>query len=79
MSAAELLALRKEAKEYIDNVDESVLIKVCAILESNGTESSTYLTPDQEAVLDETLELDKKGLLTYSSWEEVKDRITSKK
>ena len=81
MSAAELKELRKEAKKYIDHADERVVRLVYAMLEADAeNENASYeLTPQQEAELDEILELDKKGLIEYSSWEEVKTRILSKK
>jgi len=36
------------------------------------------LTPEQEAILDERIEKYEKGLMKFSSWEEVKARITKK-
>lgn len=81
MSAEELKELRKEAKKYIDHADERVVKMVYAMLEADAEneKDSYHLTPEQEAELDEIMELDKKGLMEYSSWEEVKARILSKK
>ncbi len=81
MSTAELRALRNGAKKYLDRADERVVRMVYAMLEKDAEIGKpTYtLTPEQEAILDECIELDEKGLMEYSSWEEVKARIISKK
>lgn len=80
MSAAELKELRKEVKKYIDHADERVVRMVYAMTEADKeVEEQFSLTPEQEAELDEIMELDKKGLIEYSTWEEAKARILSKK
>ncbi|MBC7553733.1 MAG: hypothetical protein H7257_07120 [Taibaiella sp.] len=80
MSEAEIMELRKEAKKYIDNADERALKMVYAMLEADAKNEDTFsLTPQQDAELNEILELDKKGLLGYSSWSDVKQRIISNK
>ena len=80
MSAAELKELRKEAKKYLDHADERVVKMVYAMLEADATNeaSSNQLTPEQEAELDADIELYEKGLMEFSTWEDVKARITSK-
>jgi len=81
MSIAELKELRKTVVQKIGHADENVVKKVYKILvadEENGKPSS-FLTPEQEAILDECMELDSKGLMEYSSWEEARARIISKK
>ena len=47
----------------------------------NGTkrEEEYTLTPEQDAELERRMALDAKGLVKYSSWEDVKARILSKK
>lgn len=81
MSAAELKELRKEVKKYIDHADERAIRMVYAMLEADlQTEQPTaILTPEQEAILDECMELDAKGLMKYSSWDDVRARISSKR
>lgn len=81
MSAAELKELRKEVKTFIDSADERVVRMVYAMLGADsGNEHSSYqLTPEQEAILDDCMRLEEKGLMEYSSWEDVKARITAKK
>ena len=81
MSAAELKELRKETKKYIDHADKDMVKMVHDLLEAEveNEKGNFQLTPQQEAELDELMELDKKGLIEYSSWEEVKAHILSKK
>jgi len=81
MSAAELTKLRKGVMKYLDHADERVVRMVYAMLETDAeSEKTSYsLTPQQEAILDECMELDEKGKMEYSSWEDVRARIISKK
>ena len=81
MSASELNELRIGAKKYLDAADEKVVRLVFAMLEANANmEQPAYeLSRDQETELSEIMDLDEKGQLSYSSWEEVKARISSKK
>jgi len=81
MSASELEELRKGVKLYLDQADERVVRMVYAMLETDSMsgQSAYSLTPEQEAELDDCLELDEKGQMEFSSWEEVKARIISKK
>jgi len=81
MSAAELKEMREGVKILIEHADERALRMVYALLEADveNEKTSSYLTPEQETILDECMELDEKGLMEYSSWEEVKARIISKK
>ena len=80
MSAAELKELRKEVKKYIDHADERMVRMVYAMVEADKeTVEQFSLTPEQEAELERRMELDRQGLMKYSSWEEVKTRIISKK
>jgi hypothetical protein len=77
MSAAELKELRKETKKYIDQADERVVKMVYAMLEADAENEKAVasLSPEQEALLDEYVAMDEKGLIGYSSWEDVKGRI----
>ncbi len=79
MSTAELKELKKDVKKHIDHADERVVKMVYAMLEMDAQNEtvSSNLTPEQEAILDECLELDEKGLMEYSTWEEAKTRILS--
>jgi len=81
MSIAELKEMRKEAKKYLDHADERVVKKVYKILAAD-TESEELnksgLTPDQEAILQERMGKYKKGLMKFSTWEEVEKRIVSR-
>ncbi len=81
MSATELKELRKAVQKHIGHADERVVKMVYAMLEADAEneKNSFYLTTEQDAELDEIIELDKKGLMEYSPWEEVKARILSKK
>jgi hypothetical protein len=81
MSTSEIKELRKGTKKYIDHADERVLKMVYAMLEADAENemAQSGLTPEQEAILDETMELDKKGLLEYTTWEDAKARIISKR
>jgi len=80
MSAVELKELKKEAKKYLDHADERVVRMVYAMLEADAANEneSSALTPEQEAILDERMELDAKGLMQYATWEEVEKRILAK-
>ena len=81
MNATELKELRKKTKKLIDHAGERMLRMVHDLLkaEVENEKDDFHLTPEQEAELDEIMELDKKGLMEYSSWEEVKVHILSKK
>ena len=81
MSVTELNELRSGAKKYLDAADEKVVRLVYAMLEANANmELPAYeLSPEQETELSEIMDLDEKGQLSYSPWEEVKARIISKK
>lgn len=81
MSATEINELRNGAKKYLDHADERVVRMVYAMLETDAEieQALCLLTPEQETILDECIELDEKGLLEYSSWEEVRAGIISKK
>jgi hypothetical protein len=81
MSTTEMKELRNEAKKFIDCADERVLKMVYAMLEADAENENalSYLSPEQEALLDETMALDKKGLLEYTTLEEARARIISKK
>lgn len=59
----------------IETTDTVTLEKIQA------TRSSSFsgLTPEQEVILDERIEKYEKGLLRFSSWEEVKERIKTKR
>jgi hypothetical protein len=80
MSTAELKELRKEAKKYIDHADERVVKMVYAMLEADteSDKAAIHLTPEQEAELERRMELDKKGLMKYSTWEEARKRVIQK-
>jgi hypothetical protein len=79
MSAADLRTLRKETKKYIDYADERVVKMVYAMLEADAENNNFLysLTAEQEAILDECMELDEKGLMKYSTWADARARITS--
>ncbi len=80
MSAAELKEMRREVKKFIDHADESFVRKVYDDAKAEASAEEEYtLTPEQEAELDRRMVLDAKGLVKYSSWEDVKARILSKK
>ncbi len=82
MTAEELKDLREKTKALIDRADKPVLRMLKAMLEVNETyvaETAFDLTPEQEAELDRRIELDKTGLMEYSSWEKVIERIIAKK
>ena len=55
-----------------ETTDEHVLEKVQAI-----RDTSSYLTKEQENILDERLERYDRGEMKFSSWEEVKAQIIS--
>jgi putative addiction module component (TIGR02574 family) len=76
MSAAELKELRKEIKHYIDKADERVLRMLYAMFEAD---KQAELTPEQEAVLEKRMKEYENGITKFSSWEDAKKRITSKK
>ena len=59
----------------IETTDTVTLEKIQAIRSS----SFSGLTPEQEVILDERIEKYEKGLLRFSSWEEVKERIKTKR
>jgi hypothetical protein len=40
--------------------------------------SSIHLTPEQESILDKRMEKYEQGLMKFSSWDEVKERIVKK-
>jgi hypothetical protein len=79
MSAAELKELRDEVKDLIEHSDERVLRMVYAMLmaDAENENAASWLTQEQDAELDKFMELDEKGLIEYSSWEEAKARILS--
>ena len=81
MRAAELKELRKEAKKHKDHADERVVKMVYAMLEADAEneKNTTGLTPEQEAELDKFMELDAKGLIEYSPWEDARARIIANK
>ncbi len=79
MSTAEIKELRRETKKYLDHADERVLKMIYAMLQGDASNDDHSLTPEQEAILDKRMELEKHGLIEYSSWDEVKARIVSKK
>jgi len=83
MSATELKELRKEVKKYIDHADERMVNIVYAILAAdedseNRSAVHTGLAPEQEAILDQHIELYEKGRMKFSTWEDARARITSK-
>lgn len=80
MSAAELKELKNEMKKFIDGADERIVRKMYAVIEENeeSEDISSPLTPEQEAILDEHIQQYENGLMKFSSWEDVKGRITSK-
>jgi putative addiction module component (TIGR02574 family) len=52
---------------------------VYAMLEADEENDGPYqLTPEQEAMLAERMDKYKKGLMKFSSWEEVEQRILSR-
>ena len=71
--------MREDVIALIEHADERALRMVRALLEADieNEKNSFSLTPEQEAILDESMELHRKGLMTYSSWDEVKARIIS--
>jgi hypothetical protein len=79
MSAAELKELRKETKKYIDHEDERVLKMVFAMLEADAGHLSYQLTPEQESILDGRMAQYEQGLTRFSTWNEAKARIISKR
>ena len=78
MTASELMALRKEVKKYIDHADERVVRMIYAMLEIGAANADYQLTPEQEAELDARMEKYKKGLITFSSMEDARARISSR-
>ena len=81
MSTTELKELRDSVKKYIDLADEDVLKIVYSILEDDvESEKAGYtLTAEQEAELDRRMRKYERGEMKFSSWEEVKARILSKR
>ena len=83
MSATELKELRKEVKKYIDHADERMVNIVYAMLEADqeaekNSTGRTNLAPEQEAILDQHIELYEKGQMEFSTWEDARARITTK-
>jgi hypothetical protein len=82
MDASELKEIRKATKKYIDHADERVVRMVYAMLQADAEycrQEEYVLTPGQKAILEEQINAYKKGQLKFSSWEDVKARITAKK
>lgn len=78
MIATEIQRLRRETKKYIDLADERVLRLVLAMLEADAERGQPYLSPKQEALLNEHIELYEKGEMQFSSWQDVRSRIAEK-
>lgn len=79
MSTAELKELKKEIKKYIEQADERAVRMMYGMIEADSKNEPEYqLTVEQEAILDQRLERDKKGLTKYSTWEDVEKRIRQK-
>lgn len=80
MSTAALNELRKEAKKYLDHADERMVKLVFAMLEADARneQASFYLSPEQDALLNEQIALYEKGDMKFSSWDEARERIAAK-
>jgi len=62
MSPAELQEMRNEVVDFMGHYADEQMIKHVYEMISSGADHETYLTPEQEAILDKRMELDKKGL-----------------
>ena len=81
MGTVELATLKQGIKQYIDEADERVVVMIQAMLEADQQQNSArydQLSPEQEAILSQHITLYEQGKMTFSTWGDVKARITSR-